>query len=82
MVSELKPDGMKEETYKRYQSDGFSELEIEKIWENTLITRARMAKERAEGREPREITSSTYERAQKRLEKDVLRNMGVDNGGS
>ena len=41
-----------------------------------------MAKERAEGKEPREIKSSTYERAQKRLEKDVLRNMGVDNGGS
>ncbi len=73
----MKPNGMKEEIYKRYQSDGFSEEEIGIIWDITLATRAKMAKKLAEDREPREITSSTYERAQKRLEKDVLRNMGV-----
>ena len=73
----MKPDGMKEETYKRYQSDDFSEEEIGEIWKNTLITRARMAKERAEDKEPREITSSTYKRAQKRLNKQINDRFGI-----
>ena len=63
----MKPDGMKEEIYKRYQSDCFTEDEIEKIWQHTLYFRAKLA----ENKPDREITSSTYEVAQKRLSKEV-----------
>lgn len=63
----MKPEGMKEEIYKRYQSDRFTEDEIEKIWQHTLYFRARLAGNKPE----REITSSTYEMAQKRLSKEV-----------
>lgn len=64
-----KPDGMRQEVYERYQKDGFTEEDIQKIWKETLITREQMAK-RA-GMPEREITSSTYIRAQKRLHKEV-----------
>lgn len=63
----MKPDGMRDEAYKRYQEQGFTEEDIAQIWQHTLYFRARMA----EKREEREITSSTYERAQARLKKDV-----------
>ena len=63
----MKPEGMREEIYKRYQSDGFTEDEIAEIWQHTLYFRAKLAENNPE----REITSSTYERAQKRLSKEV-----------
>ena len=65
----MKPEGMTEEVYKRYLNDGFTETDIERIWKDTLYFRARMAENH--GKPEREITSSTYERAQKGLKKDV-----------
>ena len=65
----MKPDGMTEEVYKRYQADGFTEEDIERIWQDTLYFRAKMAEN--QGKPEREITCSTYERAQKGLKKDV-----------
>jgi hypothetical protein len=65
----MKPDGMSEEIYKRYQSDGFTELDIERIWQDTLYFRHKMA---INSEKPdREITCSTYERAQKNLKRNV-----------
>ena len=64
----MKPEGMKEEIYKRYQIDGFTEDEIQEIWQHTLYFRSKLAENNPE----REITSSTYERAQKRLSKEVV----------
>lgn len=63
----MKPEGMQQDIYEIYQADGFTESEIEKIWQDTLYFRGKMA----EKREEREITSSTYERAQKNLKRDV-----------
>lgn len=63
----MKPEGMQEHIYKMYQSDGFTEEEISKIWQDTLYFRQKMA----EKREEREITSSTYKRAQKKLNQEV-----------
>lgn len=68
-----KPTGMQQEVYERYILDGFTQLEIEKIWQDTLLTRSRM-KEKSE---PREITSSTYERAQKRLNQEIKNMFGI-----
>ena len=64
----MKPLGMKQGIYERYQSDGFTEPEIEGIWRDTLVMRGLMAKR--QGQEQREITCSTYKRAQKRLNKE------------
>jgi hypothetical protein len=64
-----KPVGMSESSYARYKADGFSASEIKGIWKNTLTMRAQMAEN--QGKEQREITSSTYERAQKNLTKKV-----------
>jgi hypothetical protein len=63
----MKPEGMEEHIYKQYQADGFTETDIERIWQDTLYFRERMTKDPNE----REITSSTYERAQKRLANEV-----------
>ena len=63
----MKPEGMRQDIYERYQADGFSESDIERIWQDTLYFRSKMA----EKREPREITCSTYERAQANLKNDV-----------
>ena len=63
----MKPDGMQEHIYKQYQNDGFNETEIKRIWQDTLWFRERMVKNPDE----REITSSTYERIQKRLTAEV-----------
>ena len=65
----MKPIGMTDEVYKRYQDDGFTQDEIEKIWQRTLKTREQMKLNL--NREPREITSSTYERAQNKLNQKV-----------
>lgn len=65
----MKPTGMRQAIYERYQSDGFTETDIERIWQETLVTRELMAKRR--GQEPRDVTCSTYERAQKKLKKSV-----------
>ena len=65
----MKPIGMTDEVYKRYQDDGFTQDEIEKIWQQTLKTREQMKLNL--NREPREITSSTYERAQNKLNQKV-----------
>lgn len=61
----MKPIGMTEEVYIRYQNDGFTQEEIEKIWEQTLKTREQMKLNL--NKETREITSSTYERSQRKL---------------
>lgn len=71
----MKPIGMKQESYNRYQDDGFTEEEIANIWEMTLVTREQM-KLRI-GKEPREITSSTYKRVEKRLNQEINRRMGI-----
>ena len=71
----MKPIGMKEDSYKRYKEDGFTEKEIVNIWETTLATREQM-KLRI-GKEPREITSSTYKRVEKRLNQEINRIMGI-----
>ena len=71
----MKPIGMKQESYKRYQNDGFTEEKIANIWEMTLVTREQM-KLRI-GKESREITSSTYKRVEKRLNQEINRRMGI-----
>ena len=65
----MKPDGMSDQAYERYKSDGFTEDDIERIWQETIIMRSLMAKK--QGKEPREITSSTYIRAEKRMHKEI-----------
>lgn len=65
----MKPIGMTDEVYIRYQNDGFTQEEIEKIWQQTLKTREQMKLNL--NKEPREITSSTYEIAQKKLNQKV-----------
>lgn len=67
----MKPEGMEDHIYKRYQTDGFNEFEIAKIWENTLYFRNKMAERLSGDKEPREITSSTYIRAEKKLTQNV-----------
>jgi len=71
----MKPIGMKQESYNRYQDDGFTEEEIAKIWEMTLAAREKM-KLRV-GKESREITSSTYKRVEKRLNQEIKQRMGI-----
>ncbi len=71
----MKPIGMKQESYNRYQDDGFTEEEIVNIWEMTLAAREKM-KLRV-GKESREITSSTYKRVEKRLNQEINRIMGI-----
>lgn len=62
------PNGMSRESYERYKSQGFSQSEIEKIWRDTQAVRKReLRKERTE----QEVTSTTYERAQRRLQRDI-----------
>ena len=68
----MKPEGMRQDIYERYQKDGFSESDIERIWQDTLYFRSKMA----EKKEAREITSSTYERAQKKLNQEVANWIG------
>lgn len=63
----MKPEGMRQDIYERYQADGFSESDIQRIWQDTLYFRSKMA----EKKEAREITSSTYENAQRKLTKEV-----------
>lgn len=63
----MKPEGMKTEVYERYIADGFTEADIERIWQDTLYFRSKMA----EKKEGREITSLTYKNAQRRLDQDV-----------
>lgn len=63
----MKPEGMTTEVYERYKADGFTEDDIQRIWQDTLYFRSKMA----EKREDREITSSTYKNAQRRLDQDV-----------
>lgn len=65
----MKPEGMKVEVYERYIEDGFTEKGIERIWQETLITRELMKENK--GKEKREITSSTYKRAENRLHKQI-----------
>ncbi len=68
----MKPKGMLDHNYKRYQENGFNESEIEQIQKDTLYFRNRMAQKKID----REITCSTYERAEKRLTKEVAMWMG------
>lgn len=70
-----KPLGMTDEVYLRYIDDGFNQQEIERIWEQTLKTREQMRLNL--NKESREITSSTYEKAQKRLTQKVNNMFGI-----
>lgn len=63
----MKPEGMNSEVYERYIADGFTEADIQRIWQDTLYFRSKMA----EKREDREITSLTYKNAHRRLDQDV-----------
>ncbi len=65
----MKPKGMNIEIYDKYKSDGFTDSDISRIWNDTLYFRLKM-KINSEKRE-REITCSTYERAQNRLKREV-----------
>ena len=63
------------EWHDRYIKDGFSEDEIIQIWKDTLTVRKQISERKNE--EPREITSDTYIRAQKRLNKKLNDFLGV-----
>ena len=65
----MKPDDMPQERYEYLLACGWTDEEVPQKWEDEK-TMARLHAER-QGRPEREITSSTYERAQKRLQKDV-----------
>ena len=58
---------MAQEWYEQYLSDGFTEEQIADIWQDTLYFRNEMSQRKEE----REITSSTYIRAQKNLDRHV-----------
>ena len=64
------------ELYSRYQIDGFSDEEIVQIWKDRAI----MLELYYNGteKEPREITSSTYIRSQKRLNRKVENWLGLN----
>jgi hypothetical protein len=62
------PNGMSKDVYERYKSDGFTDDQIKQIWKDTLRTREIM--ENNKNKPERNITSGTYERAQKRQRKD------------
>ena len=68
-----KPNGMLPDIYERYLDDGFTDAEIAEIWQHTLYFRGKM---REHIGEEREITCSTYERAQKKLSQNVKDWMG------
>lgn len=63
------PEGMEKSVYEKYVQDGFSSEQINQIWADTLQTRKMI--EANKGKPERSITTGTYERAQKRLQKDV-----------
>ena len=69
-----KPSGMSQSAFENYIKDGFSNKEIWKIWEDTLISRNLM--NTVYGRN-RDVTSSTYEKAQKVLNKKVENFLGI-----
>lgn len=58
-----KPNGMSQESYDRYKSQGFSDAEIAGIWEQTIATRARMAAGTVKKAEP-EPEASAHKLAQ------------------
>jgi len=70
-----KPLGMTDEVYLRYIDDGLNQHEIEQLWVQTLKTREQMRLNL--NKEPREVTSSTYERAHKRLTQKVNNMFGM-----
>ena len=68
--------GFPREVYEKYKRDGFTDAEIEQIWKD----REAMVKlyfSRPD-KQPREITSSTYERSQKALDKRVRDFLGME----
>lgn len=62
------PNEMPRESYERYKSQGFSQTEIEKIWRDTQARRRRGLRR---GRTEQEVTSTTYERAQRQMQRNV-----------
>ena len=72
-----RPSGMEQKWYDKYKADGFSDKEIEKIWQDTLYFRSEMSQKK----EGREITSSTYETAQRRLQRNVSNWLGLPKEG-
>lgn len=61
--------GFSPEQYERYKKDGFTDEEIAQIWNDRAVMIDLYFKEPKE--EAREITSSTYLRNQKKLNKAV-----------
>lgn len=66
-----KPSGMSKTLYERYKAQGFSESEIAKIWDDTKRTRKRMSSKSSRARPESQVTSTTYENAQRRMQKNV-----------
>jgi len=58
---------MEDHIYRGYLKDGFTDSDIEKIWEDTLYFRKKLS----EKKEERDITSLTYIKAQNNLTRDV-----------
>lgn len=61
--------GFPREVYEKYKRDGFSDAEIEQIWKDREVM-VKLYFSNPE-KQPREITSSTYERSQRAMDKDV-----------
>lgn len=65
----MKPDRMQQECYERYQQDGWTEDDIQRIWGETLQMRKLMRENK--DKPPREITCMNYENAVKRTNKAI-----------
>ena len=64
------------EFYEAYRRNGFSDSEIDEMWkEREIMVKLYFSKP---DREKREITSSTYERSQKALDKRVRDFIGME----
>lgn len=62
---------MAKESYDRYKSQGFSDAQISKIWDDTKRARERMASGQSKARSEHEVTTTTYENARRRMDKEV-----------
>lgn len=75
-----RPSGMSKTSYDRYKAQGFSDAQIAKIWDDTKRARKRMASSPSRARSEEQVTTTTYERAQRRLQKDVDKWFGRGSG--
>lgn len=68
--------GFPKDLYERYKQDGFTDEEIDKMWEDTLVMRELYYNNPQ--KDQREVSCSTYENAQRRLTKEVERWLADD----